>query len=122
MNVHARQHIIGCSLLSLFVAYTAFLITFYHVDIIRGRMVAHAHYHHINLGDDGIPTPAKHSTDQLMFLHQLSSISTFGTAIVVAIVINRFDSVITALEEKDNRVLTPISRPNISLRAPPALF
>lgn len=121
MNVRTRRHI-GCGLLSLFVAYTVFLIAFYHVDIISGRMVAHAHYQQINLGDDYVPTPAKHSAEQLVFLHQLSSISTFGTAIIVAIVISRFDRIITTLKQEDNKILTSVFQPNISLRAPPTLF
>lgn len=112
----------GYGLLSLFVAYTAFLVTFYHVDIVSGRLVAHAHYRHIDFGNRETPAPTTHTQDQLVFLQQLSSITTFGTAIITAPILVRFDKVITTIETYECTSLNGTHHIGVSLRAPPTLF
>lgn len=121
MNARRRQHI-GYGLLSLFAAYSLFLIIFYHVDIISGRLVAHAHYQHIGLEEHPASAPSSHTPDELSFLQQLSSITTFGTAIIIAFIFRRFDRVIEFLHYQDSSIPKSITSPYICLRAPPVLF
>lgn len=81
MISHVKKYI-GRGLLSLFMAYTAFLTIFYHVDVVNGEMVAHAHFYKLNQ-ESGAPShDTPHTTEQLIFLQQLSCISTFGGSII----------------------------------------
>lgn len=116
-----RRQTIGYGLLTIFIAYSVFLILFYHVDIVSGRLVAHAHYQHIGLTEAQKPSPSPHTPDELSFLQQISSITTFGTAIILDIDLTRLDRLTGLICVIKNLILYSESNSHIALRAPPVL-
>lgn len=120
MSLDMRKHI-GYSLLSIFVAYSLFVIAFYHVDIINGRMYAHAHYQKFNSSSKDNPTP-QHSAAQLLHLDQLSALNTFGTNVILEVSIHRFDSLIWIVECIGSRIPLLSFSSHLSSRAPPHIL
>lgn len=112
-----NHHIIGWSLLLLFIGYMGALVAYSHFAVVDGILVVHAH----KLSKEQKKAPFhNHSASELVLLQQISDFSISGLLTFISIVAPQTYRIIK-FNIWEHEILPTILFSKIQLRAPPSL-
>lgn len=110
-----RRHILSISLLLLFTAYLGCIVGSYHVDVVGGELVAHAHPR------QGKPfAEEQHSAPELVVIHQFSQIVVLGSILFEVEIGAKLGKGILFLVPEDEDILNFVPS-CLYLRGPPSV-